>query len=130
MSSLAQDIGKVLENEGAGTVGVDIFDRDLDWGIDSNGILIEEVGSPESSMENPMQVQNLQITVRNSNSDDAHSKILEIRDILHGKAGYDTESYHVFQTHNISGIEDLKSDLQSRQLYRSVFRLMFEDINA
>lgn len=128
--SLAEDIAKVLATEGVGTVGTDIFTRNLDWSIDRNGVLVKELGNPESSVENPMQVQNIEITVRDKDSDAAHSKIKEIRDILHGKAYFETDNYRVLQARSQTGIVDGDSDLQGRQLYRSEFRLMFEDINA
>lgn len=80
---MLEAIGKYLEEEDVGTVGVDIFLGLIPDQPDDCVVLFEYAGSPPD-LHWPGEYPGLQVRVRNTSYPAGRAKIGEIVDLLHG----------------------------------------------
>ena len=69
---------KLLENEGFGTIDVDLFSQKLT--LDKKGIYIADIGDPVS--KGSRDTQSYELLARGTNDVDGHQKLTEIRKFL------------------------------------------------
>jgi len=126
---ISNDIGQLLEDNGYGTQGSDLFIGDIPWDVD-NGINILEIAGPEQRKFYRLYEADIEITVRNNSTQTALEKITDIMDFLHLKGNFQATSSYVYFIHALSNREDVGRDENKRKLYKVTFRVIYrEDIS-
>lgn len=80
---LIRDIAQILQSNGIGTLGVDIFLGQLPASPDNVVAIFEYAGEPPDLHAN-IEYPGLQVMVRNKRYDAGRQKIEQARNVLHG----------------------------------------------
>lgn len=122
---LLQDIIQILQDNGIGTIGVDIFYSQLPPSPDNVVVAFEYAGEPpelHSNVEHP----GLQIMVRNKSYDAGRQKIEQVRNALHGVAETIINGHRYLLIQARQSPESLGRDENGRALFVCNFRVTKE----
>jgi hypothetical protein len=119
-----EQIAELLQSNGIGTVGTDIFIGDITTRTE-NGLYIVNSPSPAPNEAIDIYEQIVDFWTRNDSTEGAYSKLQQVMDVLHKRTNYTLTGYHVFISHNMNMIEDMDRDLQRKKLFRLTIRFIY-----
>lgn len=122
--SFISELSDLLEDEGAGTLGTDLFIGEIPNDI-NNGVMLVAVPTIVQDPWQELRTSDVDFWARNEVSPTAYDKLQYIWDLLHRRANYDLPSYHVFISSAQSQIEDLDKDSNGRKLHKLKMRFTF-----
>lgn len=122
---LIRDIAQILQTNGIGTIGVDIFLGQLPASPDNVVVVFEYAGEPPDlhwSGEYP----GLQILARNKSYDAGRQKIEQVKNILHGMAETVINSHRFLLIRANQSPFFLERDENNRAIFVCNFRIIKE----
>lgn len=122
---LVRDIAQILQNNGIGTLGIDIFWGQLPASPDNCVALFEYAGEPPDLHSN-VEYPGLQVLVRNKGYEAGRSKIEQIRSLLHGITETTLSSHRYLLIRANQSPEFLERDESGRAIFVCNFRVIKE----
>lgn len=126
MNPLSVELALLLQAEGVGIYGTDIFVGTMPLGITGGIVLMDEPSDAPSAYLDTLY-QSVTVEARYSETLDCYDKLGAVFSLLHRRANYDVGLYHVYVTEATGGYEDNDRDAAGykliQQTYRSIYRL-------
>ena len=131
---LAAEIADYLEDRGIGTVGTDIFVGQLPTeqvsGVDANsGIFI--LASPSEGQHRYLDTnyEDLDLWAAHRLTETAYGLLGDAKDVLSRMSNYQTASYYIYFSHDVSGIVDMDRTRDGLKLFKMTIRFIHQDKN-
>ena len=122
---LMRDIAQILQNNGIGVLGTDIFLGQLPVSPDNCMALFEYAGEPPDLHSN-VEYPGLQVLVRSGNYESGRSKIEQIRSVLHGLNEITVDNHRYLLIRANQSPEFLERDENNRAVFVCNFRVIKE----
>lgn len=131
---IAKEIGQYLDDRGIGTLGIDIhiggFPKEDSSGNSKQSGLFLTLGPGEGQDAYlSIRYENIDIWSVNPDSESAYDKLVEVHDQLSRGQNYITPNYHIFFSHDTSGIADFGRTQDGLRMYKFSLRIIYRDIN-
>lgn len=121
----AEAVADLLQIEGVGTVGTDIFIGQL-TSQDNNGLYL--MNAPSSIPNEAIEIydQYIDFWTRNQSMASGYSTLQAVQNVLHKRYNYVIGDYHVYISSNLGMIEDMDVDVQKRKLQKLSMRFIYQ----
>ena len=124
---IIEQIADHLETNNIGTVGTDIFLGFAPAEVDNCISLVYSV-SPEPNKSLDVYEQTIDFWTRNNSSLAGYELLKDVQSLLHRQGNYELESYHIYFSNSLGGIEDNDIDTERRKLHKLSIRFIYRPI--
>lgn len=131
---IAKELGQLLEDNGIGTLGTDIFvgefpkDNDSGNGIQS-GLYLESISGEGQDEYLSIRYENIDIWSLDPLYETAHDTLKSVHNLLSRGQNYITDNYNVYFSHDISGIGDYGRTEDGLKMWKFTLRTIYRDVN-
>jgi len=131
---LSSEIADYLESRGVGEVGEDIFIGELpiqkdDGTSASSGIYILQGASEGQHSYLDTNYDQLDFWSADHLTATSEGLLKSIKDLLSRASNYATPDYHIYFSHDISGIQDMQRSADGLKLFKMTLRFIYRDKN-
>lgn len=126
--SLGRSVASLLQREGFGTVGTDIFLDELP-ADPGNAIMLTSTAGLLPNLYLDTQYATIDVWSRDSNSLAGWQKLNGVYTLLHRSYALSLDNYHVWFVHALGEIEPLDRDTEGRSLKRLSMRFIYRRLD-
>jgi hypothetical protein len=126
---IIEEVSQLLQTNGIGTEGVDLFLGFAPATVDNCVNLVYSV-SPEPHKTFDVYEQTIDFWSRNKSTADGYEVLKDIQALLHRKGNYDLENFHIYFSNSLGSIEDNDVDNEMRKLWKLSIRFIYRPIEV